>query len=196
MSLYEIVKPYVRLYFKLVNRIEVIGADRVPKEGGVLLCGNHINNLDPPLLGSVTPRSVHFMAKAELFDAPVLKVILPRIHAFPVKRGAGDRQALRDGLNLLDEGRVLGLFPEGTRSKTGKLGKGLSGAGFFALRSQAHVVPCAIIGSYVPFRKIRIVFGEPIDFAELRSQRTSAAVATEKIMQAIRLLIDEHGSDA
>lgn len=196
LDLYRAARPSVLSYFKLIHRVKVIGAENVPKDGGILLCGNHINNLDPPLLGAVCPRSVHFMAKAELFEAPVLKTILPRIHVFPVKRGAGDRQALRAGLKVLEEGKTMGMFPEGTRSKDGKMGKALSGAGFFALRSSAHVVPCAILGSYRPFSRVTVVFGQPIDFSNLRKQKASAAEATEKIMESIRSLITDYDSKA
>ncbi|HEU5139839.1 MAG TPA: lysophospholipid acyltransferase family protein [Bacillales bacterium] len=196
MNLYKFGRAPAFLYYKLFHRIEVIGAENVPKEGGILLCSNHINNLDPPLLGAVCPRDVHFMAKAELFNVPILKTLLPRINAFPVKRGAGDRQALRAGLKVLENGNVMGVFPEGTRSKDGKVGKAFSGAGFFALRSSAHVVPCAILGSYRPFQKVTVVFGKPIDFSRLREQRTSAAEATEEIMDAIRPLIAEFDSKA
>ena len=122
------------------------------------------SNLDPPTVGIAAPRQVHFMAKEELFSAPVLGKILPHINAFPVKRGMSDREALRKGLGVLKEGKVLGLFPEGTRSETGELGKGLAGAGFFALRSKAQIVPCAVIGPYKPFKRLKVVFGKPIEF--------------------------------
>lgn len=183
-------------YFKLIHRIKVIGAENVPKQGGVLLCGNHINNLDPPLVGAACPRNVHFMAKAELFRVPILKTLLPQIHAFPVKRGAGDRQALRAGLKVLEEGKVMGMFPEGHRSKTGNMGKAFTGAGFFALRSSAAVVPCAIVGSYRPFQGVTVIFGKPIDFSESRKRKASAKEATEKIMAAIRALVEEYDSKA
>ena len=70
----------------------------------------------------------------------------------------------------LKEDKVLGLFPEGTRSKTGELGKGLAGAGFFAFRSNAHIVPCAIIGPYKPFRRLKVVYGKPIDIKVYRKK--------------------------
>lgn len=196
MDLYGFGNVMISRYFKWIHRFEVIGEENIPKHGGVLLCSNHISNLDPPFVGVACPRPVHFMAKAELFDVPILKGLLPRIHAFPVKRGAGDRQALRAGLNILSEGKVMGLFPEGTRSKDGKLGKAFSGAGFFALRSSAHVIPCVILGSYRPFRKMRVVFGEPIDFSELRERKASAVEATEKIMTEIGMLVERRGSKA
>lgn len=196
MDLYKLGKRLSFFYLRFVNRVTVIGADRIPKDRGVLLCSNHINYLDPPLVGSGCPRPVHFMAKSELFNAPILKNILPRIHAFPVKRGMSDRQALRTGLKFLNEGEVVGLFPEGTRSKDGKVGKGLAGAGFFALRSDAVIVPCAIIGSYKPFKKIKIIYGEPFDIKSGKKEKGSATEATAQIMSAIAKLVAEHSSNA
>jgi 1-acyl-sn-glycerol-3-phosphate acyltransferase len=158
-----------------------------------LLCSNHIDNLDPPVVGITAPRDVHFMAKEELFHVPILKKLLPSLHAFPVKRGMSDREALRKGLAILKEGKVLGLFPEGTRSKTGELGKGLAGAGFFALRTDAVVMPCAIIGPYKAFRKLKVVYGKPIDLKEYgKNQKLSAEQATEIIMEKIAELISQH----
>jgi len=132
------------------------------------------------------------MAKEELFRVPVLKSILPNVKAFPVKRGMSDRGALRTGLALLKEGEVLGLFPEGTRSKTGEIGKGLAGAGFFALRSDAKIIPCAIIGPYKLFGKLRVVYGKPIDFTELKKEKISVEAATEIIMNEIKKLTETH----
>nr|WP_051291365.1 lysophospholipid acyltransferase family protein [Fictibacillus gelatini] len=172
--------------------MEVKGTEKIPQDGGVLLCANHIHNFDPPLVGVATPRVVHFMAKAELFNVPVLKHIIKRIHAFPVRRGMSDKQALKNGLKLLKEGKVLGLFPEGHRSKTGELGEGLAGAGFFALKTDAAVIPCAIIGKYKFRKKLKVVYGEPIDFKELKEQKVSAKEATDLIMEHIRRLINEN----
>ena len=168
---------------------EIIGKENFPTDGGVLLCSNHISALDPPTVGIAAPRQVHFMAKEELFSAPVLGKILPHINAFPVKRGMSDREALRKGLGVLKEGKVLGLFPEGTRSETGELGKGLAGAGFFALRSKAQIVPCAVIGPYKPFKRLKVVFGKPIEFDEYRKNKVSAEEATDIIMNEIGQLI-------
>ena len=141
MNLYTFGKALVGIVLKPMYRFEVIGTEKFPKEGGILLCTNHINALDPPVVGMSAPRPVHFMAKEELFNAPVLGKILPKVNAFPVKRGMSDREALRTALKKLKSGEVVGLFPEGTRSTDGVLKKGLSGAGFFALRGDADVVP-------------------------------------------------------
>jgi 1-acyl-sn-glycerol-3-phosphate acyltransferase len=163
----------------------------MPQSGGVLLCSNHIDNFDPLVVGVTAPRPVSFMAKEELFKMPILGNIVRKCNAFPVKRGMSDREALRKGLSVLKDGNVLGLFPEGTRSKTGELGKGLAGAGFFALRSNAAVLPCAVIGPYKTFGRLRVVYGNPINMDELRDRKASAEEVTDIIMLEIRKLIDE-----
>lgn len=192
MELYSFAKTVVFAVLKPIYRFEVIGSENFPKEGGILLCSNHIENLDPPVVGINAPRPVNFMAKEELFKIPILKSILPGVRAFPVKRGMSDRDALRKALKLLKEGEVVGLFPEGTRSKDGKLGKGFAGAGFFALRGNANVVPCAIIGPYKPFKRLKIVFGEVIDMKPYRERRASAEEVTEVIMEQIAKLIEQY----
>lgn len=194
MKFYYFARAIVKAILKPLYRVEVIGIESFPKKDGVLLCTNHISNLDPPMVGITAPRPISFMAKEELFRVPILKQILPNVRAFPVKRGFSDRGALRTGLKVLRDGHVLGLFPEGTRSKTGEVGKGLAGAGFFALRSDAHVVPCAIIGPYRPFKKLRVVFGPPIQFDELRKNKISAEEATAIIMNEIKKIVKEHRS--
>ncbi|MGG0668227.1 lysophospholipid acyltransferase family protein [Sporosarcina koreensis] len=192
MNLYPFGKFLVSTIFYPLYRVKVIGKENFPSEGGVLLCTNHIDNLDPPVVGMTCPRTVHFMAKEELFNVPLLKTVLPKVNAFPVKRGMSDREAFRKALKLLRGGNVVGMFPEGTRSKTGELGKGLAGAGFFALKGDADVVPCAIIGPYKPFRTLRVIYGKPIDMAPYRESKASAEEVTEVIMSEIRILLEQH----
>jgi 1-acyl-sn-glycerol-3-phosphate acyltransferase len=192
VTFYTFARSVVNAIFRPLYRIKAIGAEQFPKEGGVLLCCNHISNFDPIVVGIMIKRNVYYMAKEELFKLPVFGKVVEMCNAFPVKRGMSDREALRKGLKVLKEGHVLGLFPEGTRSKNGELGKGLAGAGFFALKSDAAVVPCAIIGPYKSFRKLKMVYGSPIDMTELRKNKASAEEATELIMSEIHKLINEH----
>ena len=192
MNLYQFAKSLVWIVLKPVYRFDVKGLEHFPKTGGILICSNHIDALDPPVVGITSPRPVHFMAKKELFDAPVLKPLLPKLNAFPVKRGLSDREALRTAIGILKRGDVMGIFPEGTRSHTGELGKGFSGAGFFALKGEADVMPCAIIGPYKPFRKLKVVYGEPIIMQPYREQKASADEVTEVIMGRIQQLLDEN----
>lgn len=191
MSLYQLAKVIVSILFYPLFRIKVIGKENFPKEGPVIVCSNHISNLDPPVVGITSPRVIHFMAKEELFKKTFLRKLLTGIHAFPVRRGMADRNALRNGLKILKEGKVLGLFPEGTRSRTGKLGKPLAGVGFFALRSDAVVIPCAIQGSYKPFRRTTVTYGKPVNMVALREQKASAQETADTIMKEIEKLIKD-----
>ncbi|PTM58659.1 lysophospholipid acyltransferase family protein [Desmospora activa] len=182
------------LFFFFFFRWEVIGKEKVPATGPVVLCCNHIDNLDPPLVGASLHRQVYFMAKEELFRIPVLSWLLHRFGAFPISRGKSDRQALKTSLELLKQGKLLGVFPEGTRSKTGDLGEAHTGAAFIALRGEAVVVPAAIIGPYRPFRKLRIRFGDPIDLSVYRQDRTnsqSVREVTDRVMNEIRALQEQ-----
>ncbi len=192
MNFYQFAKSVVYGALAPIYRFDVSGHEHFPKEGGVLICSNHIHALDPPVVGILAPRPVHFMAKEELFNAPILKTLIPRLNAFPVKRGMSDREAMRKAIQLLKDGNVVGLFPEGTRSKDGQLKKGLAGAGFFALRGNAVVVPTAIVGPYKPFKRLKVVYGEPMDITTFREQKASAEVVTEAIMAEIQKLIDQH----
>lgn len=192
MNLYKLGKNISSAYLNTFYKIETIGQENIPQTDGVLICSNHISNLDPPIVGVTSPRTIYFMAKEELFRLPILKFILPRVNAFPVKRGMSDKQALKNGLKVLKDNKVLGLFPEGTRSKTGKLGKPLAGAGFFALRTNAKVVPCAIIGPVRLFGKLKVIYGEPIDFEHIREAKLGAQEAADIIMESIQALIDKH----
>lgn len=192
MSIYGFARGVVKYVLTPLFRVEIIGKENIPKDAGVIVCSNHISNFDPPVVGMTFPRPVYFMAKAELFKVPVLKTLLPKIYAFPVKRGLSDRDALRKGISILKEGGALGLFPEGSRSKDGKLGKGMAGVGFFALRSNAVIVPCAVIGPYKPFKKLQVVYGKPIDVTEMKKERASSEEVTEVVMKEIGLLLDKY----
>lgn len=188
MSFYNFAKGLVGLYVKPVYRMNVIGKENVPKQGPVIICSNHISNWDPLVVGITCPRNIYFMAKEELFTNKIIGVLLRKVHAFPIKRGMKDRNALRTALEILKGGNTLGLFPEGTRSKNGEVGEGLSGVGFFALRSDAKVTPCAIIGPYQKGKRLKVVYGKPINMEELRERKASAREVTDIIMEEIRQL--------
>lgn len=193
--LYVFFRFLFRILFRFVYRYEVIGRENVPSTGAVLLCSNHISNFDPPILGSSLARKVNYMAKKELFDIPVISFLITRFGAFPVKRGVQDKQAMRTTLSLLKEENVVGIFPEGTRSKTGKLGKAFPGVGLFALKEAATVIPVAIIGPYLPFKRVKVVFGPVVSMEDLKQERVtseSTKLATDRIMNHIQDLLDQH----
>ncbi|WP_100488118.1 lysophospholipid acyltransferase family protein [Sporolactobacillus pectinivorans] len=192
MSLYSIGKPLVAFFYSLCFRMSVEGVENIPKDGGVLICCNHLSNFDPPLVGISMKRSLSFVAKEELFEIPLFGRLLRHLHAFPIKRGTGDRGAIRTAVGLLNAGHALLIFPEGHRNPNAPLRKGLSGAGFFALKTDATVIPCAIIGHYGFRKKVKIVFGEPIDSKMLKNQKKKSSEASAAIMNGIQQLLDQY----
>ena len=150
--------------FKVFWRLKVEGRENIPASGGVLIAPNHVSNIDPPLTGSAMRRPLHFMAKQELFEVPVLGFLIKRTNAFPIKRGKQDIVAFRIVFKLLESGEPLLVFPEGTRSKDGGFGKAKPGLGMIACISQAPVVPVRLVnsGNLASFKRLKVVFGKPM----------------------------------
>lgn len=178
-------------------RWRVIGRGNVPDGEPLVLCCNHISNWDPIVLGSGLERQVFFMAKEELFKIPIIGKLTVECGAFPVKRGSGDRQAIRRALELLDGGHAIGIFPEGTRNTKadGTVHEVLPGAALIALKSKARVVPVAIMGPYRLFRPVTIIYGAPFDLTgkitgESNAERMQQAATI--IQREIQALLDIH----
>ncbi|MBC2721662.1 1-acyl-sn-glycerol-3-phosphate acyltransferase [Desulfosporosinus sp.] len=165
MTLYSFLKKVFRLQFRLM-KWTVIGEENMPTTGPVILAINHVSIWDPVVAACSVPRQVSFMAKEELFSIPVLGGIFSKLGAFPVKRGQGDMNAIRQSLTILKGGGVLGLFPEGTRSKTGEIQKGMPGMVLLMEKSQASIVPVKVRGTSNMFTKgwgrISVVVGKPL----------------------------------
>ncbi|HEY6233508.1 MAG TPA: lysophospholipid acyltransferase family protein [Candidatus Elarobacter sp.] len=190
MTFYGFAHAFVGAMFRLVFRYRVVGAEKIPRDGGVIVAANHISNFDPPILGVALPRPVSYMAKKELFALPVLKTILPWLYAFPVDREAGGTAALRASLRMLKEGRCVGIFPEGGRNVSGT-NEEKAGAAFLAAASGAPVVPAAIVGTrrLRPFGRVTVVFGDPMHVVRNRkSDGDGLEKGAAEIMQRIRTL--------
>ena len=130
----------------LTSNLKLEGAENVPKQGGVVLACNHPGGMDSFILGLAAPRQVFYMAKRELFNIhPVVTYLLYRIGAFPINRGARDTEAIEYSVELLKQGRVLGMFPEGTRNRGKPLRRGKSGAVRIAIDAGVPVVPVAVL---------------------------------------------------
>lgn len=172
MTLYSFAKKIFRLQFR-VMRWKVEGVENLPLKGPVILAINHVSIWDPIVAASSLSRQVSFMAKEELFSIPVLGTIFSRLGAFPIKRGQGDMNAIRQSLAILKEGRVLGLFPEGTRSKTGEIQKGMPGIVLLMEKSQASVVPVKVYGTSSlitkGWGKIGVIVGKPLTPQRLKA---------------------------
>lgn len=190
---YAIVKFIGLNLFRIFLRLEVEGQENIPKDGPLMLACNHISLLDPPVVGAVCTRNVHWMAKEELF-VPVLGTIYKWLGAFPVKRGTADRAALKHGIDIMKNGEVLAIFPEGTRSKTGALGKAAPGALMMASQVRATILPACVIGTDIKrqgklWPKVKVKFGKPIEFPkDVRVDKDLLTKLTDEMMQEIAKL--------
>ena len=191
--IYTLLKPILWLLFKIGLRLNVEGTENIPKDGRLVIASNHLSLLDPPVIGVAATRKVHFMAKQELF-VPILGDIYKALGAFPVRRGGADRAAIKHGIDILKDNKVLAIFPEGTRSKTGKLGKAEPGALMMASKAMATIVPCCVMGTDYRrqgriWPKVTVRFGKPIYFpADAVVNKEFLHEMTEKLMQHIAAL--------
>jgi len=158
--------------FKIYFRLEVSGTRNIPKTGPFILAANHTSFLDPPLIGYICPRALHYFARATLFRNKFFGGLIRLLGAFPAEKQLGV-SAVRQGLKILSLGQGLLIFPEGTRSRDGKLSSPLPGVGFLALKSGASVVPIYIKGAYQAYppgarfikpAKIKVIVGSPVKF--------------------------------
>lgn len=177
--------------FKVMYRYKFVNRNTFPPQGGYILACNHISASDPILLGIGQKRRVYFMAKDELFKNKFFACIIRGLGAFPVKRGAGDGKAIKTGMDVIEEGNVMGIFLEGGRSKTGELMRPRSGCALVAMETGVPVIPACItnVGKSKIFGKRIIRYGEPISQEELgliTGDRRELKNASNVIMNKIR----------
>ncbi len=165
--LYRVVRPIINILFKFFYQPTYLGLENIPKEGSVVLAGNHTNNFDCLLLISSTKRTIHFLAKDELLKGSK-KVIFKNMGIIPVNRRIHDKEALIKAKEVLSQNQVIGIFPEGTFSKVkGQLLPFKIGAVKMAHDTNAKLVPFMITGTYKLLRKnITITFYPPYDVAD------------------------------
>jgi 1-acyl-sn-glycerol-3-phosphate acyltransferase len=190
VTFYGFAKALVFTILRVFYRFRVVGADNVPRDGGLVVAANHISNFDPPILGVAVPRPLWYMAKKELFSIAGLGALIRRLNAFPVDRQAGGTAALRASLRMLKEGHAVVIFPEGGRNVTGT-NEEKAGAAFLAAVSGAPVVPAAIGGTrrLRPFGRVTVTFGEPMRVVRNRqSDGDDLEKGAAEIMQRIRAL--------
>lgn len=170
MTLYDFCKKALQTTILKLYSIEVINPEKEPS-GGVLVCPNHISNIDPVVICASFKKQVCFMAKKELFKIPFLNLLLPKLGAFPVNRGGADLNAIKSAIKLLGEDNLVGMFPQGTRvpGVHPRESEVKNGVGMLVARSSVDVLPVAIITKNNKFsfgRKVFIVLGDVIRFDE------------------------------
>ncbi|HKZ51078.1 MAG TPA: lysophospholipid acyltransferase family protein [Dehalococcoidia bacterium] len=187
----------LRLLSLLLVRRRVEGLENVPKHGSLIIAVNHFHQADPALLMASLPRRVIFMAKRELLQTPLIGPLFALAGCIPVRRFEADLRALRQARQALAAGLALGMFPEGTRSKTGTLGQGWPGSALLALQSQAPILPIGITGSakitgiwsLLKRPPILVRIGEPFRLPPGSIGAREVQEGTEAIMQRIAALL-------
>lgn len=191
--LYAFARDLVRFVYHIIFHITVVGKENIPEaKGGYIIASNHVSNNDPPLIGITFRGKYNFMAKEELFRNPLFAWLIRGLGAFPVKRGAKDGAAVQKGIECLKNGRIFVIFPEGTRSKTGELGKPKSGVAMIAAQAKVPVVPVFIRYGRKRFRRhILVSVGKmmPAEMfdVEISDKRTIRGIS-EAIMGEIATL--------
>lgn len=202
---------HYRLSWLFLNAVErglfgfrVTGRERVPRSGPVIIASNHVSYSDPPVVGSAVPREVYFMAKEELFANRALGWLIARYNAIALKRAVGDIGAVRKAVDLLKQGRAVLMFPEGTRSLSGRLLKPKPGVGLIACMADAPVVPTYVTGTnrlgraFFRRAELRVSFGEAVTaemvMASCSNDRERYQMLTDEVMRRIADLAEASGA--
>lgn len=196
MTFYKFARWIVSGFFRVFYRVHVTGEENIPEEGAVVVAPNHTSAADPLILGVSAKRQIHFVAKAELFKIPLLGGIIKALGAIPVHRNEGDVAALKKSLAVLEEGKMLCVFPQGTRCPGENIrdtaDRLKSGVGLMTMRSGACAVPVCIKAKNNKtriFRRTDVIFGRPItkdDFAGFTGRNRyndAAALIFERICE-------------
>ncbi len=202
LNLYHLEKYLLHLVFWLLTRYQIQGQQNMPEKGPLLILANHLSVADPPAIGIFLPRRSIFMAKEELFKNKVFGYFIKSFGAFPVYRGGASREALRQAAQVLKDGQVLVMFPEGKRSLSGGLQLGLPGSALIAYHNKATILPVAITGTEVirgglgwiwQRPKVKITIGPAFELPESGHSlsREKLSAHTELIMQRIAALLPE-----
>ncbi len=169
-KLYERMRKYAPLLNKKMFKVDFVGLENVPAEGGFILASNHIHALDPAIIASgIKNRQLHFMGKKELFDKAIVGYLFKKVNGFPVARGTVDTKSLDYAARIVKEGHVLGIFPEGTRSKDFKPKNAKRGVSVIARAAKADILPVSVYtdDDYEKGTKLTVRIGKLIPFEKL-----------------------------
>jgi 1-acyl-sn-glycerol-3-phosphate acyltransferase len=191
---YRFCRDFVGLLAKIFVGFKAEGLEKIPATGSVILASNHVSNFDPPFIGSGVKREMHFLAKSELFGKWYSKVAIEPLNTIPVKRGRFDRESYARAHEVVGSGGMLLLFPEGTRSRDGKLREGKTGAAKLSIETNSPVMPLGIRnsnrlkGAFLRRCPVRLVVGDPISpdpYIGMQPEKDALTAYTTEIMARI-----------
>ncbi len=198
LFLYNAAAFTINAFGKVLWRTRAYGRENVPMDGPVIVACNHRSYLDPPMLGTYSPRPLAYMAKAELFDIPVLGAAIRAVGAYPVDRAGSSTAAIKRSLAVLREGGCVGIFPEGTRNLDGTV-QPREGVALLASLSKAPVVPAALVGTANAgkLHQIKVAFGPAMRLpSDRKATREDLAKFTDDVMSAIAALAETIGGNS
>ncbi len=192
-AFYRVIKILITPIFKWLLPIKVIGRENLPKEGGFILASNHTSISDPIFMIANFRRQVNFMAKAELFKNRIFRFVLSHLGAFAVDRGKGDMSAIHHAADLIRDGKILGIFPEGTRYVEGAPRKAKSGVAYIAMDTKSDILPVSIYreGKYKVFKKTTIRIGELIKYEDLIDSELTDRANLRRIVDKVTTSITD-----
>ncbi len=198
-NFYKVAVPLIKAYASAHFRINCYGQENIPKEKRRLIIAcNHISFADPAVIISHFPYSIHFMAKSELFVNPFTAFLMSNLNAFPVRRGLSDREAIKYACRILEEDKILGIFPEGRRVRSAVPEKARRGVAFIARRTGADVLPASLYVDPEEDKmrvKITLRFGRVLKNSELFKDAKDLENAADYIMNEIEKLWEKkHGN--
>ncbi len=167
---------------------KILGKKNTKIKGKAIIIANHVSMWDPLLISVTFKRQIYWMGKIELFKNCFARLFFNIVKAFPVRRGEGDLAAIRHAFRILRDEKLFGIFPEGTRIKTGKLRQFEPGTSMIALKSGAPIVPIYLKGTYKLFRRMKVIIGEPVslsDYVGKRTDQTTVEAATRFLEQKL-----------
>lgn len=192
MSLfYRFARAVIYPFFLIFQPVKVIGRENIPEKDAFILCSNHTSMTDPFFKVAIFKRQLYFMAKAELFKIGIFRVVLNAVGAFAVDRGKGDINAISQAEKLINEGKILGIYPEGTRYPEGAPRKAKSGVAYIAMDTKADILPVSVYreGKYNPFKKTTIRIGKLIKYNDLVSEELSNRANMKRIVDRVTVEI-------
>lgn len=193
----KITKGFLRTLYRIAYRMEITGEENKTKagqNGGFIICANHVNFLDAVAVVVFSKEKIRFIGKYDLARIGIIRWLEHLFDVIPIKRNTQDIEAMKRSLKALKNGEILGIFPEGTRRGMEKNKKIKNGASFMAIRAGVPVVPVGISGSFKPFSKVRITYGEPLDMSKYKvkgQEKECQEQATKEIMENIVRLTNQ-----